>query len=94
MLTGVSTATAIVRGPDLRASPATRCTPVGRLAAAGTLALGAAFQLAAFIREPQHDEAVDRFEWIAENPNRADLAKLFDVLAMALAGGAPRARSP
>jgi hypothetical protein len=82
MLVVVSTATAIVRAPDLRASPATRFTPVGRLAAAGTLALGAAFQLAAFITEPQHDETIDRFEWIAENPGRADLAKLFDVLAM------------
>jgi hypothetical protein len=82
MLAAVSMAAAIVRAPDLAASPATRFTPIGRLAAAGTLVLGAAFQLAAFITEPKHDETVDRLQWIADNPERADLAKLFDVLAM------------
>jgi hypothetical protein len=82
MLAAVSTAAAIVRAPDPRAGPATRFTLAGRLAAVGTLVLGAGFQLAAFIAEPRHDETIDRFEWIADNPERADLAKLFDVLAM------------
>jgi hypothetical protein len=36
----------------------------------------------AFIAEPRHDETVDRFEWVAANADRADLAKLFDLLAM------------
>lgn len=78
----MSVAQAIYRAPELSASPATRFTPVGRLAAAATLVLGAAFQLAAFVTEPKHDETIDRFQWIADNPDRADLAKLFDVLAM------------
>jgi hypothetical protein len=78
----VSVAAAIYRAPELSSSPATRFTPVGRLAAAATLVLGAAFQLAAFVTEPKHDETIDRFQWIADNPDRADLAKLFDVLAM------------
>jgi hypothetical protein len=78
----VSVAAAIYRAPELSSSPATRFTPVGRLAAAATLVLGAAFQLAAFVTEPKHDETSDRFQWIADNPDRADLAKLFDVLAM------------
>jgi len=81
-LPAVSTMDGIFRAPELEASPATHFTPVGRLGAAATLVLGAAFQLAAFIAEPKHDETVDRFQWIADNPERADLAKLFDVLAM------------
>ena len=55
---------------------------MGRWAAAATLVVAAGFQLAAFIAEPRNDETIDRFEWVAANPDRADLAKLFDLLAM------------
>lgn len=68
--------------PDPAASPAARFTPTGRLAAAATLVLAGAFQLAAFATEPGHDHTIDRLRWIADNPDRADLAKLFDVLGM------------
>lgn len=68
--------------PEPAASPAAQFTRAGRLAAAGTLVLGAGFQLAAFLTEKQHDETVDRLRWIADHPDRANLAKLFDVLAM------------
>ena len=68
--------------PDLASSPATRWSQTGRLAAVATLVLGAAFQLAAFITEPKKDETIDRLEWIAANADRADLAKVFDQLAM------------
>lgn len=44
--------------------------------------LGAAFQLAAFVTEGPHDETIDRVRWIADHPDRANLAKLFDLLAM------------
>jgi hypothetical protein len=68
--------------PDRAASPAATFTPFGRIAAAATLALGAAFQLAAFVTMPAFDETADRLRWIAENEARADLSKVFDVLAM------------
>jgi hypothetical protein len=70
------------RATDLESSPAARWTGAGRWAAAATLVLAAGFQLGAFIAEPRHDETVDRFEWVAANTDRADLAKLFDLLAM------------
>jgi hypothetical protein len=82
MLARVSTASSFLTAPALAESPATRFTSWGRLAAAATLALGAGFQLAAFIAEPRHDETVERLRWIAENPDRADLAKTLDLLAM------------
>lgn len=44
--------------------------------------LGASFQLAAFVTEVQHDETIDRLQWIAAHPDRANLAKTFDTLAM------------
>lgn len=64
------------------ASPAAQWTNGGRLAAAATLLLGAAFQLADFLVAPQFDSAVDQLRWAAENPDRANLAALFGVLAM------------
>jgi len=78
----VSTLTSLLSAPDLAGSPAARWTRAGRLAAAATLLLAASFQLAAFLTEEQHDETIDRFRWIAANPDQADLAKLFDILAM------------
>lgn len=64
------------------ASPAARFTPVGRIAAAATLVIGAGFQLASFLTEPANDRTGDRLEWIAEHPDRANLTKVFDLLAM------------
>jgi hypothetical protein len=71
-----------LEGPEPAASPAAEFTWTGRLAAAGTLVLGAGFQLAAFLTEKQHDKTVDRLRWIADHPERANAAKLFDLLAM------------
>ena len=68
--------------PEPAASPAARFSPGGRLAAAATLVLGAGFQLLAFIVEPANDETIDRLRWVADHPDRANLAKLCDVLAM------------
>jgi hypothetical protein len=68
--------------PDPAASPALRFSPVGRFAAVATLVLGAGFQLAAFAIERANEETIDRLRWIAEHPDRANLAKLCDVLAM------------
>lgn len=78
----MSAVASIFRVPELAASPATRFTRVGRLAAAGTLVLGAAFQLGSFVSEPQTDRTIDRLNWIADHPDRADLTKVFDLLAM------------
>jgi hypothetical protein len=88
--------------PEPAASPAASFTRVGRLAAAVTLVLGAGFQLASFMLEPAgNDETIDRLRWIAEHPDRANIAKLCDVLAMPFLIGAAlvyvllsRARSP
>jgi hypothetical protein len=68
--------------PDVAGSPAARFTPLGRAAAAGTVVLGAAFQLAAFLTAPSFDTTSERLDWIADHPDRAELSKLFDVLAM------------
>jgi hypothetical protein len=80
----VSTIASLLDIPELAASPATRFSPFGRLAAGATLVLGAGFQLASFITEPANEETIDRLRWIAEHPDRANLAKLCDVLAMPL----------
>jgi hypothetical protein len=82
MVTRVTFVTSLWRAPDLASSPARRFTPAGRWAAAATLVLGAGFQVAAFATEPPHSETIDRLRWIAENENRANLAKTFDFLAM------------
>jgi hypothetical protein len=78
----VTTVAALLEAPELNASPAARWTPLGRAAAAATLVLGAACQLIVFLTEPSHDETIDRLRWIADHPDRANVAKLFDVLAM------------
>jgi hypothetical protein len=82
MLGGVSALASVLEAPEPAASPAVDFTRAGRLAAAGTLVLGAGFQLAAFLTEVQHDKTIDRLRWIADHPDRANLAKLFDLLAM------------
>jgi hypothetical protein len=78
----VSAIAAMLRAPEPAASPAARWTAAGRGAAAVTLVLGAGFQLASFLTETPKDETVDRLRWVAEHPDRADLVKLFDFLAM------------
>jgi hypothetical protein len=78
----MSTIASVLDTPEPAESPAARFTPTGRVAAATTLVLGAGFQLASFALEPANDETFDRLLWIAENPDRANLAKLCDVLAM------------
>lgn len=72
----------MLHAKELAKSPAARWPQVGRLAAVAALVLGAGFQLAAFLTETPHDETIDRVRWVAEHPDRADLAKLFDVLAL------------
>lgn len=78
----MGTIASLLEVPEPAASPAARFSPVGRLAAAATLVLGAGFQLISFITEPANDETIDRLRWIADHPDRANLAKLCDVLAM------------
>ena len=74
--------------PDPAASPATGFTRVGRIGAAATLVLGATCQVLAFALAPNYTKTIDRLQWIADNPTRAELSKLFDVLAMPfLVGG-------
>jgi hypothetical protein len=77
-----STVASLVEAPNLAESPAARWTSTGRVAAAAALVLGASFQLATFVTEPQHDETIDRLQWIAAHADRANVAKTFDVLAM------------
>lgn len=68
--------------PDRAASPARRFTRLGRAAAAGTLVAGALCQVVAFSLAPNFSHTTDRLQWIADNPTRADVSKIFDVLAM------------
>lgn len=78
----MSAVTSVLAVPEAASSPAAGFSPVGRVAAAVALVLGAGLQLAAFALEPAHDETVDRLRWVAANPDRADLAKLSDFLAV------------
>jgi hypothetical protein len=68
--------------PDRAASPAARFTSLGRAAAAATLVAGAGCQVIAFSLAPNFSKTADRLQWIADNPTRADVSKVFDVLAM------------
>jgi hypothetical protein len=97
----VSAVASLLEAPEPAVSPAVSFTRAGRLGAAATLVTGAACQVVVFAVEPQHDKTVDRLRWIAAHQTRADVAKLFDVLAMPfLLGGVlvyvllSRARSP
>ena len=78
----VSTLVATIAGVDTDESSAREFTRVGRLAGAATLVLGAGFQLAAFVTMPDFDETADRLQWIDDHAARAQLSKVFDVLAM------------
>jgi hypothetical protein len=70
------------RRPTGLRNPAVRFTRLGRLAAAGTLVVGAAFQAVAFALIPDFDDTVDRLDWIAAHPSRAEASKVFDLLAV------------
>jgi hypothetical protein len=78
----MSAVASILEVPEPATSPAASFTRLGRLAAAATLLIGAICQVIVFAVEPQHSHTVDRLEWIAAHPDRANVAKLFDVLAM------------
>jgi hypothetical protein len=84
----VSVVASVLETPEPASSPAASFTPVGRIAAATTLVLGAGFQLVAFAVEPANEETADRLRWVAAHPDRADVAKLADVLAMPFLLGA------
>src|SRR5215210_9147874 len=74
----------MLKVPDLAASPAANWTSAGRIAAATTLVLGAAFPLAAhlIIPAPATDSTIDWIHWIADHPDLANLAKVFELLQM------------
>jgi hypothetical protein len=69
-------------GAGPAANPAARFTPLGRFAAAATLVAGAGCQVIAFALAPNFSDTTDRLQWIADNSTRADVSKIFDVLAM------------
>lgn len=50
--------------------------------------LGAGFQVAAFATMPDFDDTGDRLQWIDEHAARADVSKVFDILAMPFLLGA------
>jgi hypothetical protein len=68
--------------PEPAASPAAHWTSAGRLTAAGALVLGAGFMLASHLIEPETETPLDAVRWIAEHPDRANLAKVLTLLAM------------
>lgn len=63
-------------------SPAARWTVGAAIGAAVTVVLADAFQLASHVIEPTTRDTVDRFAWIAGNPDAAAAAKSFDLLAL------------
>jgi hypothetical protein len=67
---------------DHAESPAATFTRGGRLAAIATLILGASFQVAAFATMPDFDDTAERVRWIGDHTTRADISKVFDILAM------------
>jgi hypothetical protein len=81
-LATLTTAASLLQAPDLAGSPAVRWSRLGRWAAAATLVLAASCQLVAFLTEVQHSKTIERLEWIADHPVRANVAKTFDLLAM------------
>jgi len=78
----VSTLATVLEAPEPAASPAVDFTRAGRIAGAATIVLGAACQLIAFLTIPAYDDTVDRLQWVADNPTRADVSKVFDLIAM------------
>src|ERR687897_83444 len=72
--------------PNLAASPAANWTSAGRIAAATTLVLGAAFPLASHLIVdlwlPPSARIIDWIHWVADHPELANLAKVFELLQM------------
>jgi hypothetical protein len=84
----VSTLASVYDVPEPAESPAANFTRAGRIAAAATLVLGAGFQMLAFFFSADIDDTEEQLAWVAANPDRANLAKTFDYLAMPFLLGA------
>src|SRR3954454_16506270 len=54
----------------------------GRIAAAAALVLGSGCQAVAFLLAQTPTDSTEWLTWIADNPGRGQLSKMFDVLAM------------
>ena len=82
----MSLVSSMLKVPNLAASPAANWTSAGRIAAAVTLVLAAAFPLASHLMAgligPRTDRTIDWLHWIANYPDIAGLAKVFDLLAL------------
>jgi hypothetical protein len=72
--------TAWLRATD--ESPIIGLPLVGRIAAAAALILGSGCQAVAFLLSPTPADSTEWLTWIANNPGRGQLSKMFDVLAM------------
>jgi hypothetical protein len=77
---GATTATPWLHASDH--APAAELPPAGRIAAATALVLGSGCQAIAFLLSPTPADTTEWLTWIAENPGRGQLSKMFDVLAM------------
>jgi hypothetical protein len=77
----------MLKVPNPEASPAANWTSAGRIAAAVTLVLAAAFPLASHLMGPPN-RTIDALHWVADHPDLANLSKVFDLLAVLLAGRA------
>ena len=82
----MSLASSMLKVPNLAASPAANWTSAGRIAAATTLVLGAAFPLASHLIVdlwlPPSARIIDWIHWVADHPELANLAKVFELLQM------------
>jgi hypothetical protein len=76
----------MLKVPNLAASPAANWTSAGRIAVATTLVLGAAFPLASHLIVdlwlPPSARIIDWIHWVADHPDLANLAKVFELLQM------------
>src|SRR5215213_2927474 len=80
----MSLVSSMLKVPEPAASPAARWPSAGRIAAAVTLILAAAFPLASHLMPPP---IADRstygwLHWVADRPDLANLAKVFELLAL------------
>jgi hypothetical protein len=81
----MSLVSSMLKVPKPAASPAANWTSAGRTAAAATLVLGAAFSFASHLIYAggiPTDRTIDWLHWIANYPEIAGLAKVFDLLAL------------
>jgi len=75
----------LFRTPDVAESPASQWPRSGRLAAAATLVLSGALNAAMWLvlgSNLDSHETIDYLRWIADNPDRANLAAALGLLAM------------